>query len=145
MGVGRRGRRGFAAADNRSFVDLYCAALASGERQEADLQLALPGGKGGWRRTVVVPVDSDTITVVTRDISRERYFETAVEQERGRLRALADGSDITDLSSSARATEGRFAGWSAAALFAAACSTAREITSAFVGPAFLPRKGFTMR
>jgi transcription elongation factor GreB len=34
---------------------------------------------------------------------------------------------------------------SAAALLAAACSTAREITSALVAPAFLPRKGFVMR
>ena len=109
-----------AAADNQVFNDLYCAALATGQRQMADLSLTLPGGKGGWRRVVVVPVDEDTVTVVTRDISRERYFEAAVQQERGRLRSLADETANADLTSDARAAEVRFASRSAAALFGGA-------------------------
>ncbi|HEY5012473.1 MAG TPA: EAL domain-containing protein [Acidimicrobiia bacterium] len=108
------------AADNSAFTDLYREALVTGKRQIAELPLALPGGKGGWRRVVVVPIDQETVTVVTRDISRERYFETAVEHERRRLRGLADENARGDLTSDERAAEVRFTSRSAATLFAGA-------------------------
>ena len=36
---------------------------------------------GGWRRVLVTPLDVDTVSVVTRNISRERYMQTLVELE----------------------------------------------------------------
>ncbi len=76
------------AADNSSLWDLYSAALVTGERQEREIELTLPAGKGGWRRVIVVPIDHETVTVVTRNVSRERYFELALEQSRRTLRGL---------------------------------------------------------
>ncbi len=78
--VGTRLSQLEAAVTNSALHEAYRAALATGERQVAEIDLALPGGRGGWRRVTVVPVDADTVTVATRDIGRERYFETAAEQ-----------------------------------------------------------------
>jgi diguanylate cyclase (GGDEF)-like protein len=70
------------AADNSQFQQLYRRALETGEAQTLELNLELPGAKGGWRRVRVVPVDGDTVSVVTRNISRERALEDALNQER---------------------------------------------------------------
>jgi diguanylate cyclase (GGDEF)-like protein len=106
-----------AAYDNTAFCDLYAAALTRGERQELDFELELPAGKGGWRRTIVVPVDDETVTVVTRDVTRERYFETSLEQSRHAFRALAARPTLLGKEDDARVSEAHLLGRSAAYLF----------------------------
>jgi diguanylate cyclase (GGDEF)-like protein len=107
-----------AAADNSALKDLYCMALTTGERQEADFELTLPAGKGGWRRVIVVPVDHETVKIVTRDITRERYFELALEQSRHTLQGLIKQAAIRHADvSDPRTSEPRLLGRSAAVLF----------------------------
>ena len=106
-----------AAADNSALWGLYGAALHTGERQETDIELILPAGKGGWRRVTVVPVDDDTVTVLTRDITRERHFELALEQSRRTLRGLAPAPARARRASDPRISEPRLLGRSAALLF----------------------------
>ena len=58
-----------AAADNSALLTLYETALRSQERQTTDVPLAVPGGLGGWRRIIAIPVDNDTVSVLTRNIT----------------------------------------------------------------------------
>jgi len=109
-----------AAADNSALEALYASALATGERQELEVDLTLPAGRGGWRRAIVVPVDDETVTVVTRDITRERYFEVALEQSRRTLRGLAKAPARPSGPDDPRVGEPRLLSWSAALLFAGA-------------------------
>jgi len=106
-----------AAADNSRFHDLYCAALGTGHRQEEDLELSLPGGKGGWRRVVVVPVDDDTITVITRNVTREHYFESALERTRHAFQAIATGPERRATTNGVPDSEVRLLSRSASFLF----------------------------
>ena len=117
--IGQRLSRLNAVAPNQEFERRFQAALLSGTRQEFVDELALPGGEGGWRRTVVVPVDDDTIVATTRDISREVYLERALEQERAARKAGAPGGSGAQLRSVSE-SEARFLAWTASALFAGA-------------------------
>src|SRR5436190_9483204 len=76
-------------ADNTQLLEVLRDALEHGERRTADVRLTLPGGRGGWRRMIATPVDLHTVSVVTRDISRERYLERALERERREQPAVA--------------------------------------------------------
>ena len=124
-----------AAADNSALWGLYSAALHSGEQQETDVELILPAGKGGWRRVTVVPVDDDTVTVLTRDITRERHFEQALEQSQRTLRGLAPAPTRTRRASDPRISEPRLLGRSAALLFfgAGVVTIANTLLSALPG------------
>jgi diguanylate cyclase (GGDEF)-like protein len=106
-----------AAADNRPLWALYGAALDTGERQETDFELTLPAGMGGWRRAIAVPVDHETVTVVTRDITRERYFEKELERSRRTLTGLAAARHGAAGASDPRISEPRLVSRSAAFLF----------------------------
>ncbi|HVC71463.1 MAG TPA: hypothetical protein VNC61_14500, partial [Acidimicrobiales bacterium] len=106
-----------AAANNSRFHELYCAALATGQRQEEDLELSLPGAKGGWRRIVVIPVEDDMVTVVTRDVTRERYFESALEQARHAFQAIATGYERRASTNGVPESELRLLSRSASLLF----------------------------
>ncbi len=112
--VGVRSSRLDAAADNSRLHAVYAEALATGVVQVFELQLELPAAKGGWRRLTVTPLDRETVSVVTRDISRERSLESALEHERDRTHPLAPSHDhaATDLTADAR-----FASHAAALLF----------------------------
>ena len=124
-----------AAADNSTLWRLYSAALHSGERQETDTELILPAGKGGWRRVTVVPIDDDTVTVLTRDITRERHFELALEQSQRTLRGLAPAPARAKRASDPRISEPRLLGRSAALLFfgAGVVTIANTLLSALPG------------
>ena len=98
--VGARASRLNEAADNSQFLAVYAKALSSGTTQVLDVQLALPAAKGGWRRLVVTPVGEDTVSVLTRDMSRERSLQSALERERQRLQLRTQSS-----ADSATATE----------------------------------------
>ncbi|HYA67145.1 MAG TPA: EAL domain-containing protein [Acidimicrobiales bacterium] len=111
------------AYDNSLFHDLYRTALASGERQEMDLELTLPAGKGGWRRTIVVPVDPETVAVFTRDITRERYFETSLDRSRRAFHALA-AKPVVGKVDVGRTSDAHLLGRSAAYLFVGAGAVA---------------------
>ena len=113
--VGIRMSRLDAAADNSRTHALYAAALASGERQVLDVDLNLPAAKGGWRRIVVTPLDGETVSVLSRDISRERHLESALERERARPVRLPVTRDDPNTGA-----EARFAARTAALLFLAA-------------------------
>lgn len=119
-----------AVAPNDSFARHFVAALASGTRQDFVEKLVLPGGEGGWRRTTVVPVDDRTITVTTRDISRELYLEGALEQERQALKTLSSGEAPSPRLRTVPDSEARFLAWTAAALFAGAGTIA--VVNSFV-------------
>lgn len=112
--VGVSAARLNSAADNSRFFDLFAEALATGERQILELQLALPAGTGGWRRVEATPLDGDTVSVVSRDISREHYLESTLERERRRLHARPwySTDEMTDVKS-----EARFASRTVCALF----------------------------
>jgi diguanylate cyclase (GGDEF)-like protein len=112
--VGVSASRLNAAVDNSQFFELFAAALEAGQRQVLELQLALPGGQGGWRRVEATPLDHDTVSVITRDISRERYLETTLDRERQRLHARPwySTEDATDV-----AAEARFASRTISVLF----------------------------
>ena len=124
-----------AAADNSTLWRLYSAALHSGERQETDTELILPAGKGGWRRVTVVPIDDDTVTVLTHDITRERHFELALEQSQRTLRGLAPAPARAKRASDPRISEPRLLGRSAALLFfgAGVVTIANTLLSALPG------------
>jgi len=119
-----------AAADNSAFHELYVETLRSGERQVLDVQLNLPAAKGGWRRVVVTPLDADTVSAVTRDISRERYLEAALERERSRPVSVPPRRDDRG-----GAAEAAFAGRTAAVLFLASgvFSLANSVVSKLPG------------
>ena len=111
--VGVSASRLNAAADDSRWFALFVDALETGERQVLELQLALPAAKGGWRRLEATPLDGDTVSAVTRDISRVQYLEAALERERKRLHARAwySTADASDL------TEPRFVGRTLSAMF----------------------------
>ena len=98
--VGVRASRLNEAADNARFLAVYAEALNLGAPRVLDVQLALPAAKGVWRRLVVTPVDEDTVSVLTRDITREHSLQSALEQERQRLqlrsRSSADSAAVTE-------------------------------------------------
>ena len=100
--VGVRSSRLNAAADNSALHALYARAIASGGRQVLDLRLNLPAAKGGWRRVVVTPLDGETVSTITRDISHERYLEAALERERLRPVRLPFSRDIPNTGAEAR-------------------------------------------
>jgi diguanylate cyclase (GGDEF)-like protein len=112
--VGRRVSELDAAASNTIAHDEYERALTTGQRQVTEVELHLPGGHGGWRRLIVTPIDRDTVSAVTRDISREHHLESALDRERAhhfkRAFAVDDGPDDA-------AERGRFASRTAAVLF----------------------------
>ena len=108
------------AANNGPFDRHFEAALATGMRQVFVEELVLPEGEGGWRRTTVIPVDHDTITVTTRNISREVYLERALDQERRALGVPARGDAPATCHGSILDTEARFLARTATALFAGA-------------------------
>jgi len=82
-------------ADNGQADALYEAAVATGQRQEAELPLNLPGREQVWRRTVVVPVAPDTIGVMTSDVTAERTARDALKAERARFATLVEySSDV---------------------------------------------------
>ena len=108
-----------AAADNRALLAVYETALRSQERQTTDVPLVVPGGLGGWRRIIAIPVGNDTVAVLTRNITRERYFESTAQQERERLAVLATG-DPNGSSTRKSSSDTRFAKISALTLFLAA-------------------------
>ncbi len=87
--VGTSASRLNAAADNSQFFVLCADALARGEPLVMEMQITLPGATGGWRRAVATPLDGETVSVVTRDISRERYLESALHRERERVHTRA--------------------------------------------------------
>ena len=124
-----------AAADNSTLWGLYGTAVHTGERQETDIELILPAGKGGWRRVTVVPIDDDTVTVLTRDITRERHFELALERSQRTLRGLAPAPARTRRASDPRISEPRLLGRSAALLFfgAGVVTIANTLLSALPG------------
>jgi diguanylate cyclase (GGDEF)-like protein len=124
-----------AAADNSELSDLYGAALATGERQETDIDLTLPGGKGGWRRVIIVPLDHETVSVLTRNVARERYFEEALEQSRESFRALLRGSTPLVGPAPSGLSEVRLLSRSAAVLFlgAGAVTVANTLLSSLPG------------
>jgi diguanylate cyclase (GGDEF)-like protein len=103
-----------AAADNSQFFVLFSKALESGEPQTLELQLTLPAATGGWRRVVATPFDGETVSVVSRDISRERYLESALERERRRVHVRRWYS--TD-GAADNAAEARFASRTVAPMF----------------------------
>ncbi len=106
-------------ADNRAIIRAYEDALATMQRQVVDFQLTLPGGAGGWRQITVIPVDADTVSVLTRDITRERYFENAAAQQRNWLSTLA-GAARSNGWVATPSSEARFMRLSALILFVAA-------------------------
>ena len=108
-----------AAADNSALLRLYETALRTQERQTTDVPLAVPGGLGGWRRIIAIPVDHETVSVLTRDITRERYFEATAQQERERFSVLA-GGDAASSPTRSLSSDARFAKISALTLFLAA-------------------------
>ena len=118
--IGQRLSRLNAVAPNGDFEMHFRQALETGERQEFVQELTLPNGQGGWRRTVVVPVDAETVAVSTRDISREIYLERALERERRELKVLSEGRTLSSHLRSVPESESRFLAWTASALFAGA-------------------------
>jgi len=118
--VGQRLSTLHTVANNEPFDRHFEAALSTGTRQEFVEELVLPRGEGGWRRTTVVPVDADVITVTTRDVSREVYLERALEQERRVLAMLSHGATQATRLRSVPGSEARFLARTAAALFAGA-------------------------
>ncbi len=102
--IGARASRLNEAADNSELLALYAKALSSGVSQVLDAQLALPAAKGGWRRLVVTPVDQETVSVLTRDIARERSLQSALERERQplQLRTPSSAGSTTATESDAR-------------------------------------------
>jgi diguanylate cyclase (GGDEF)-like protein len=118
--IGQHLSRLNAVAPNHEFERHFQGALLSGTRQEFVEELALPGGEGGWRRTVVVPVSADTIVVTTRDISREVHLERALQQERQARRVQTQGAAGSGRLRSVSESEVRFLAWTASALFAGA-------------------------
>jgi diguanylate cyclase (GGDEF)-like protein len=108
-----------AAADNSELLTLYETALRTQERQTTDVPLAVPGGLGGWRRIIAIPAGDDTVSVLTRNITRERYFESTTQQERERFAALA-GGDAAGAPTRSLSSDARFAKLSALTLFLAA-------------------------
>jgi diguanylate cyclase (GGDEF)-like protein len=105
--VGQLSSRLNQAADNSQFIAVYEHALETGERQVLEIELKLPAAKGGWRRLIVTPVDADTVSVITRDISRERYLASALERERTTRPArfaLGGAADTADQARLARGT-----------------------------------------
>ncbi len=112
--VGELASRLNAAADNSRFFDLFAEALRLSEPQVMELQLSLPAATGGWRRVVATPVGRDTVSVVTRDITREHYLESDLARERKRLHAHAwtTSAGVDDPEA-----EGRLASRTVSALF----------------------------
>ena len=108
-----------AAADNSELLTLYETALRTQERQTTDVPLAVPGGLGGWRRIIAIPVGDNAVSVLTRNITRERYFESTAQQERDRLAVLA-GGEAAGSPTRALSADARFAKLSALTLFLAA-------------------------
>jgi len=116
--VGTRDSRLNEAADNSRFQELYQRALETGQTQTIELNLELPGAKGGWRRVRILPVGPDTVSVVTRNISRERALEDALDQERDRNNRQSHARQPVE-SSDAHAVA-RFAKLSASAILVSA-------------------------
>ena len=106
-----------AAADNSSFTSLFETALTTGARQVQDLNLRLPSRNGGWRRVIVVPLNGDSVAVITRDITREQYFESALQKNREALHALTHVPARLGRTGFGIVDTARFVSWSAAALF----------------------------
>ena len=117
--VGRRTSEVDLVSDNSELLATYAEAIATHERRTIEFQLSLPGGLGGWRRVIVIPVGDDTLSVITRDISRERYFEAVAQQERRWLSTLA-ATSRTNGWVATPSSEARFMKLSAVILFAAA-------------------------
>jgi diguanylate cyclase (GGDEF)-like protein len=112
--IGAPASRLNAAADNSRFFVLFSKALESGEGQSSELQLTLPGANGGWRRVTATPLDRETVAVVTRDISRERYLESVLERERQRAH---DHRRYSTDSAADAAAEARLASRTVASMF----------------------------
>jgi diguanylate cyclase (GGDEF)-like protein len=88
-----------AAADNHGLTASYETALRTRTRVVTEVELVVLGGLGGWRRIVVVPLDDDTVSVVTRDITRERYFQAAAHDEHRRVATIASSGRAPELES----------------------------------------------
>lgn len=114
--VGMLGSRLNAAADNSRTFEVFATALTTGKAQVLEVELALPGGTGGWRRLMVTPLDGDTVSAVTRDVSREHYLATALDRER---RRLVSGPEVVGSDESGGVAETRLASRAASALFCA--------------------------
>jgi diguanylate cyclase (GGDEF)-like protein len=112
-----------AVADNSVFLDVCERALVSGERQEIELQLALPAGRGGWRRVVATPVDADAVSVLTHDITREHYLASELARDRERQRPHAHAASGSS-ESVKDAAEARFAARTISVMFLVAGLTA---------------------
>jgi len=119
-----------AAADNSAFLQIYAAAVETGKQQVHDVQLTLPGARGGWWRLIVTPVGPDTVSVITRDISRERQQPALAASSEATPRPDSDDAETTRT-----ASEIRFTSRSASALLvgAGAVSIANSILTRLNG------------
>ena len=79
-------------ADNSVLKGIYRRALESQQRQETEVPIAIPQVDDSWRRLVVVPVDSETIAVMTFDISRQRATEQALIDSESRSRSIVQSA-----------------------------------------------------
>ncbi|MDP9334486.1 MAG: diguanylate cyclase [Actinomycetota bacterium] len=92
--VGARLSKLNAAVDNTAVIPLYERALSTGERVNAELCVAQPGGRTEWRNVDVVRVDRDVIAVVANDITAEVEAREALERRVGFARLIARSSDL---------------------------------------------------
>jgi diguanylate cyclase (GGDEF)-like protein/PAS domain S-box-containing protein len=79
-------------ADNSVLKGIYLRALESQERQEAELQIAIPQIDQAWRRLVVMPIDSCTVAVMTFDISKQKAVEQAIIDSDNRSRSIVESA-----------------------------------------------------
>ena len=77
-------------ADNSVLKGTYRRALESQQRQETELQITIPQLDHAWRRLVVVPIDSQTVAVMTFDISRQKAAEQALLDAESQSRSIVE-------------------------------------------------------
>jgi diguanylate cyclase (GGDEF)-like protein/PAS domain S-box-containing protein len=79
-------------ADNSATRRVYSAALSGGERQETEIELALPDAGASWRRLITVPVDVDVVAVLTWDITAEKAAQRALADAEEHSRAVVESA-----------------------------------------------------
>jgi diguanylate cyclase (GGDEF)-like protein/PAS domain S-box-containing protein len=84
----------FGPLEDTPFCRLCIEALATGRRQEADIESS-PGTQNEWRNVIVIPAGHDLVAVTTRDIAALRSAQEQLTLQRARMSALAEHiSDI---------------------------------------------------
>jgi diguanylate cyclase (GGDEF)-like protein/PAS domain S-box-containing protein len=87
----------FGPLERSAFLPLCLDALATGRRQEADVEIALVTHRE-WRNVAALPAGKDLVAVTTRDIAAQRSAQEQLTLQRARMSALAEHiSDIVTI------------------------------------------------